>query len=105
VITVYLENLVFDRRGVRTAGESGVVGVMVKGHSLRGKKGNDIVCAAVSALSQTMTRSIDMLGEIPQELDQREGFLSTRIDLRALEGEKKNSLHPHRVVPDRGYGN
>ncbi|MBN1534973.1 MAG: ribosomal-processing cysteine protease Prp [Spirochaetes bacterium] len=104
MITVYLHNLILDRRGVRAAGESGDVGVLVQGHSLYREKGSDIVCAAISALSQTMIRSIDMIGDIPQELDQREGFLRTRIAFGELDGEKKNSTHAHRLLHDRGDG-
>ncbi len=103
MITVSLHNLLFDGGSVQPVHEGGFVELSVSGHALFDAKGRDILCAAISALSQTMVRSIEVIGGISQEYRRGEGVLSTRIAHSTLEDEKKNSLHPDRFVFNRGY--
>ena len=51
-----------------------------KGHALYGDFGQDIVCAAVSALSINCANSLEAFTEDPFSVDSGEGFLSLRLD-------------------------
>ena len=48
----------------------------VSGHAMAGKHGEDIVCAAVSAVAQTAVISLIELAEIKAKVKQHNGFLS-----------------------------
>ena len=58
-------------------------------HSGTAVKGSDVVCAAVSALIQTMILSISRILKIRQKLVQQDGFLSSEIVIDEL-GEEEN---------------
>ncbi len=53
----------------------------VEGHSFLDESGKDIVCAAVSALTQTTVKSISLIAGIKQEIEQNPGKLYTDINL------------------------
>lgn len=55
--------------------------VSVEGHALWGIKGNDPLCAAVSALSQTMILTLEATDGLEQVVTQSDGFLKTEIKL------------------------
>ncbi|MCP4135691.1 MAG: ribosomal-processing cysteine protease Prp [bacterium] len=68
--------------------EPSTISVTIEGHSGFGKKGTDIVCAAISALSQTMILGIAKIGAIPQKVTREDGYLGSEIDLSQLVQEK-----------------
>ena len=50
--------------------------VTVNGHARHGPPGEDIVCAAVSALAQTLTESFEALTVDPVRIVKEEGYIS-----------------------------
>jgi len=86
LITVKLNNLkVVKGAGLKPArtgfaGGAGVkpahTGFEVSGHAMAAKHGEDIVCAAVSAVAQTTAVSLVELVEMKVEIEQHNGFLS-----------------------------
>lgn len=56
-----------------------ITGLLVKGHSGSAPKGEDIVCAGVSALVQTLYFSLQELLQLKAEAKIREGFFDLRI--------------------------
>lgn len=55
------------------------VGFVISGHSDYGIAGEDIVCAAVSALSDTAVLALEHLVGAEPEFIEEDGFLSCRI--------------------------
>ncbi len=55
------------------------ISVSVEGHSLFDAKGRDIVCAAVSALSQTLVLSLYRSASIQQSVTRDSGLLRSEI--------------------------
>lgn len=62
------------------------VSIVVEGHSLTGKKGEDIICSAVSALSQTAVLSLAKLAGTDQDLIIRDGYLKSEFKTEILDG-------------------
>ncbi|MTI95618.1 MAG: ribosomal-processing cysteine protease Prp [Firmicutes bacterium] len=56
-----------------------IVGFSVSGHSLYAVHGADIICAAVSALSQTAIPALTQVLGVAPEWARDEGFLNCRI--------------------------
>ena len=90
MISITLWNIQFTRGIEFVDTKNGSVSILVKGHALFESKGKDIICAAVSALAQTLVRSISIIGDIEQNLVQENGLLRTEIILSDLIEEKKN---------------
>lgn len=61
--------------------ENGPVEIVVEGHSGAGVRNNDVVCAAVSALTQTAILAIQQVARIKQDVDQKTGYLYSAIDI------------------------
>ncbi len=55
------------------------VKITVTGHGGSGTRGNDIVCSAVSALSQTLVLSIERLTVLTQDVEVKNGYLSAVV--------------------------
>jgi len=53
--------------------------IIVEGHADFDQKGEDLVCAAVSVLSQTMILSLEKLTDVKQEVTKDNGFLKTEF--------------------------
>ena len=69
-------------------------GLRVSGHAGAGKKGEDIVCAAVSVLVDSLAPSLRSLLAIePELLEEREGFSELRIAEKDLEGAKAGQIN------------
>ncbi|MDK2866756.1 MAG: uncharacterized protein PWP51_993 [Clostridiales bacterium] len=54
----------------------------ITGHAYSGKPGNDIVCAAVSTLGQTLANALEAIAEIPEKelsLSVQSGLLSLSV--------------------------
>lgn len=52
--------------------------ITISGHAGYAERGKDIVCAAVSALAQTLARSLDMQTHDVVETEQREGYIAIK---------------------------
>lgn len=63
---------------VKRAGHH-VIGVTVNGHAGSAPKGEDIICAGVSALVQTYYFSLQRLLHLDVKADVRDGYLSLHI--------------------------
>ena len=86
--------------------------VKVTGHSLQKSKGNDIVCAGISTLAQNLVKSIDVILQIHQDIEIKEGYLFTHIKTNFLNSSLVNDLKVllqsfligcveiHKVYPD-----
>lgn len=59
---------------VALSGDSSFRGVLVEGHAGLGKRGTDIVCAAVSVLSETLGNSLYGLLDLECVREQKSGF-------------------------------
>lgn len=68
------------------------VSIEVEGHSLSGKKGEDIVCSAVSALSQTAVIGLAKLTEINQSLVIRDGYLQSVFETDSLNERNRDRV-------------
>ena len=106
LITVTFTNIVYNDalRLVETG--AGTIGVTVRGHALFragdsdmdfdaafcSKKGNNIVCAAVSFAALTLLRSITIMAGIKPEYAIDDGLLDFTIDVRSLSEEKKQII-------------
>lgn len=70
-----------------------IVGYTVKGHAGYAEPGNDIVCAAISALTQTALISLNEVCGIDEEsieytINDKKGYLSVKIT-QDIDNEKK----------------
>ena len=69
-----------------------VICLEISGHSGLNKKGNDILCAAVSALSQVFVLTVARVLKIEQKLKQEDGYLSSHIDLTDMSPDNRSKL-------------
>lgn len=63
-------------RITRVSAEGTIVGFEVKGHAGYAKRGEDIVCAGVSAVTVGTVNSIETLTGISMDTSMKNGFLS-----------------------------
>lgn len=61
--------------------EYGLIGFEISGHSGYGEAGSDIVCAAVSALSQAVANGLKSVVHAPVMFDQNDGNASLTVCL------------------------
>lgn len=91
MIRVRLRNLTLDDVGLpKLAGASPEISI--EGHADYGKKGEDIVCAGVSALAGTVIVAITRIAGIRQDVDQKEGMLRTVLYPGESSDEQRRSL-------------
>jgi hypothetical protein len=64
------------------------VNITISGHAGNDSKGRDIVCAAVSALSQTLILSIERLVKAEQSVKVRDGVLSSTLQPASEQAEE-----------------
>lgn len=64
----------------------------VEGHSGAGARGNDVVCAGISAVTQTALVGITRVAGIRQDLSHGEGFLESKIELVGLDDTQRVAL-------------
>ena len=62
--------------------------VSITGHSGQATKGNDIVCAGVSALSQSVVLALEFY-EITHNINQQEGLLEFSVNVSGLTDMQK----------------
>jgi uncharacterized protein YsxB (DUF464 family) len=91
LIEIYFKNIRFDDELFLDAA-SGEIEFWIKGHAELGIKGNDIVCAAVSALVQTSVIAIERVARIRQRIKQEEGFLRSVIDIKHVNAGRLEAL-------------
>jgi uncharacterized protein len=77
VITIVLRNI---GPGGMPVGNDTAPGFVVEGHAGGGRRGEDIVCAGVSAIVQTAVIAVSQVAGARQEVIQREGYLASRIE-------------------------
>jgi len=65
--------------------------VVVQGHALFAPHGTDIVCAAVSVLTQTVALAVEDLLEMDPDIVMEEGFFSINAP-ESVEGDKKEKF-------------
>jgi len=91
LIKITFTNISFNDR-IKFFKEANEISIVVEGHAGAGTKGNDIICSAVSALSQTMVISITKIAGIPQKVTQEEGYLRSEIEINSIPDISKNVL-------------
>jgi uncharacterized protein len=91
VIDLYINNLIKDEAGLK-AGKGKSIQIKAEGHAGFGSKGNDIVCAAASAVIQTAIVSVSRVALVQQNVKQKQGFLQSVISIDKLETKKLENL-------------
>jgi len=90
LITVIFKNIV--KNDIIDLDRNTIISLEVFGHSGLNKKGSDILCSAVSVLSQTFILTVARILKIEQQLKQEDGYLSSHIDLTGLSSENRVKL-------------
>ena len=90
MITIVVKNIVFNEKIDLI--NSNTVYLEISGHSDLNKKGNDILCSAVSALSQTFILTVARILKINQQISRDDGFLSSQISLDGITAEDRSKL-------------
>jgi len=91
LIVIKFSNLSFGKDLIIP--ETGKVALEVKGHSGTGTKGNDIICAGISALFQTLVLSVTRILKIEQDIGRdSSGFMSSEIVIDSLSKDDLNRL-------------
>ena len=81
-----------ERIAAVSGGENKRLMLRVEGHSGFGASGNDVVCAGISAVTQTALVGITKVAGIRQDLSHGEGFLESKIELAGLDDTQRMSL-------------
>jgi uncharacterized protein YsxB (DUF464 family) len=106
LITVTYTNILYDDELRFIETDVGTVRVTVEGHALFSagdsrnhndsflnlKKGNNIVCSAVSFTALTLLRSITVIAEIKPDYTIKDGLLDFTIGVSSLSTEKKRII-------------
>jgi uncharacterized protein len=80
VIRVNLENILFDDKILIPDFEAAIT-IIADGHSGNAKKGEDVVCAGVSAIVQTCILAVTKIARIRQKILQHEGYIKSSINV------------------------
>jgi uncharacterized protein YsxB (DUF464 family) len=101
LIIITISNITYGEK-LDFTDAGGVLSVAVKGHAvfddiaenrgLNTKKGENIICAAVSYAALTLIKSIRIIGGILFDYTIKNGFLQFSINLSELDQDKKNVL-------------
>jgi uncharacterized protein YsxB (DUF464 family) len=86
VINITLQGIVVKNNQFSLSGS--VFAVSISGHSGQASKGNDIVCAGVSALSQSVALALEYYN-IAHSISQHEGLLELSVNLDSLNDDGK----------------
>jgi len=90
LITIILKNIIVENE--IELGKSSTIYLEISGHSYLNKKGYDIICSAISALSQTFLLTVARVLKIKQQISRDDGFLSSPIFLDGISAEDKSKL-------------
>ena len=91
MVTAKFYNLTFQNGLLVKSGANSIT-IEISGHSGQGQKGFDIVCAGISALTQTLIISITKLIKIKQNVIKNNGLLKTEIILKETDTEQNSKL-------------
>jgi uncharacterized protein len=91
VVSLAIYNLSRDDDGELTDTENDIR-IVISGHSEISAKGNDIVCAGISAVVESAVLAITKVAKIRQKIDQKNGYLETKIAYNDLDQKKQNDL-------------
>lgn len=86
MITITIQGIDVTKGSVVLSGSLCSVGI--SGHSGQAAKGNDIVCAGISALSQSAVLALDLY-EIALNINQQEGLLEFSFNVTELNDAQK----------------
>lgn len=90
MISIFFKNIVFnDEIDLK---KNSAIYIEISGHSDLNKKGSDILCSAVSVLSQTFILTVERVLKIKQQITRDNGFLSTLITLKGISAEDRLKL-------------
>lgn len=89
MIVIRLGNIAVDN-GLHFPAEL-PVSIQVSGHAGSSVKGKDVICAAVSALSQTLVLSINRLLNVEQSVKIENGLLTSTVQ-RVTDAGEENKL-------------
>ncbi len=92
MIEISLKNVLLDKGIVLPDPASGKIVFSVSGHAGGGKKGEDVICSAVSALAQTLVLSAGRLAGIGGPVQHESGNLRMEIDAGRLTAEQRMVL-------------
>ena len=87
MISVSFVNVGFDQ-GASIDFSKRSIRLIFEGHSLFDAKGSDIVCAGVSALSQSVIKAVTVLTGIEQRIERSDAYLRSEIEIKELEGRE-----------------
>jgi uncharacterized protein len=90
LITVTFKNVILNNEV--NLDNSASLYIEISGHAGFSKKGNDIVCSAVSILSETFILTVARILKIKQKTEKKDGFLSSLILLEKVSTEDKVKL-------------
>ena len=90
MITVVFKNIVKDNEIVLK--DRNTIYLEISGHSFLNTKGNDILCSAVSTLTQTFIITVSRILKIKQKIGRDEGFLSSLITLDGVSAEDRSKI-------------
>lgn len=91
MVTARFYNIAFQD-GLKVKNGIECIAVEISGHSGYGQNGFDIVCAGISALTQTLILSITRLIKIKQNVIRKDGLLKTEIILKETDTEQNSKL-------------
>ena len=91
MIKISFENIGFEE-GIYFIKNENNISLTVIGHSNFDEKGKDIVCSAVSVLSQTLLLSISKICSIDQAIKNESGLLNTVFSISNLTEDQLKSL-------------
>ncbi|HOP28312.1 MAG TPA: ribosomal-processing cysteine protease Prp [Spirochaetota bacterium] len=91
MVTARFFNISFDN-GIHIKSGSETIIVEISGHSGYGQKGFDVVCAGISALTQTVIASISKLIRIEQNIIKKDGLLKSEIIIKETDTEQNSKL-------------
>ena len=90
MITVIFKNIIVNEEINLETAES--IYLEFSGHSGLNKKGNDIVCSAVSVLIHTFSKTVGKILKIRQQIKRNDGFFSTLIEMDGIPADDKHGL-------------
>jgi uncharacterized protein YsxB (DUF464 family) len=91
LIRIRFTNLSFDK-GIGLKRGIDKISLTVEGHSGKGKKGEDLVCAAVSAIAQSALLGITRIAGLKQDFAVNDGFLKTEITISGISRRQREKL-------------
>lgn len=90
MINIIFKNIVFNDS--IDLNNTNFIYIEISGHSGLNNRGNDILCSAVSVLSQTFILTVDRVLNIKQKIGRDDGFLSSLVTLDGVSAEDRSKL-------------